>query len=92
MPRQTAGTRPQGGASHVQHLTGFDEEVQLGQLGEILENDDVVMSIELFDEKDNPIELMNEPLWRGVTMDEYHDGRWFRAEETRSGPNSFPSS
>ena len=33
----------------AQHLTGFDEEVQLGQLGEILESDDVVMSVEMFD-------------------------------------------
>ena len=35
----------------ARHLTGFDEEVQLGQLGEILENDSVVMTVELADEQ-----------------------------------------
>ena len=32
------------------HLTGFDDEVKLGQLGEILENDSVVMTVEFSDE------------------------------------------
>ena len=36
------------------HLTGFDEEVVLGQLGEILENDSVVMSVEFADEDRKP--------------------------------------
>ena len=35
----------------AKHLTGFDEEVKLGQLGEILENDSVVMSVEFADEE-----------------------------------------
>ena len=35
----------------AKHLTGFDEEVQLGQLGEILENDSVVMTVELSDKE-----------------------------------------
>ena len=35
----------------ARHLTGFDEEVQLGQLGEILENDSVVMTVEFTDER-----------------------------------------
>ena len=35
----------------TKHLTGFDEEVELGQLGEILENDSVVMSVEFADEE-----------------------------------------
>ena len=49
MPRSSGAMRTPGGDAHLQHLTGFDDEVQLGQLGEILESDDVVMSIELFD-------------------------------------------
>ncbi len=50
------------------HLTGFDDEVQLGQLGEILENDSVVMSIELVDQDQKRIRPTDELLWRGVTM------------------------
>ena len=38
-------------APMAKHLTGFDEEVKLGQLGEILENDSVVMSVEFTDER-----------------------------------------
>ena len=52
----------------AKHLTGFDEEVQLGQLGEILENDSVVMSVELADEDRKPASARREPLWRGVTL------------------------
>ena len=51
LPRQAGATRTQSGAPMARHLTGFDEEVQLGQLGEILENDSVVMTVELADEK-----------------------------------------
>ena len=78
MPRSSGAVRSPGGDAPLQHLTGFDDEVQLGQLGEILESDDVVMSIELFDQKDNRISLPGEPLWRGVTMDVYRNKRWFR--------------
>ena len=58
----------------ARHLTGFDEEVQLGQLGEILENDSVVMTVELTDEDGEPIRPDEEPLWRGVTMLRYDGG------------------
>ena len=63
------------------HLSGFDDEVQLGQLGEILENDSVVMSIEQFDRDGNRINPTADPgeqRWRGVTLDRYDRGRWRR--------------
>ncbi len=51
MPRRPTMARTRRAATPSRkHLTGFDDEVQLGQLGEILENDSVVMSVELFDE------------------------------------------
>ena len=40
LPRQAGATRLQPGGQMARHLTGFDEEVALGQFGEILENDD----------------------------------------------------
>ena len=52
----------------AKHLTGFDEEVKLGQLGEILENDSVVMSVEFADEDAQPTRPAAEPLWRGVAL------------------------
>ena len=51
LPRRAGATRNQADAPMSRHLTGFDEEVQLGQLGEILENDSVVMSVELTDDR-----------------------------------------
>ena len=51
LPRNPGAMRPQQpGGSSPRHLTGFDEEIQLGQLGEILENDTVVMTVEFVDE------------------------------------------
>jgi transglutaminase-like putative cysteine protease len=81
MPRWSSQARGAGGGAGVtKHLTGFNDEVKLGQMGEILESDDVVMSIELYDESDNrvPPPAGGEPLWRGVAMQTYDNGRWFR--------------
>ena len=60
------------------HLTGFDEEVRLGQLGEILENDTIFMTVEFFDEEGKTTYPTEEPYWRGVTMGEYENGQWKR--------------
>jgi hypothetical protein len=78
LPRRAGATRSQTGAPMSKHLTGFDEEVQLGQLGEILENDSVVMTVELTDQDDKTIRPVDEPLWRGVTLLRYEKGRWHR--------------
>ena len=51
LPRQAGATRNRSSGTMAKHLTGFDEEVKLGQLGEILENDSVVMSVEFADEE-----------------------------------------
>jgi hypothetical protein len=78
LPRQAGTTRSQPGTQMSRHLTGFDEEVQLGQLGEILENDSVVMTVELSDQDGNPIRPETELLWRGVTMLRYENKKWHR--------------
>jgi hypothetical protein len=80
MPRRSSMARLQTAALPARHLTGFDEEVRLGQLGEILENDSVVMSIELYDHDGNRTAPVSEPLWRGVTMSSYDKGRWLRPQ------------
>ena len=78
LPRQAGATRSQPGGQMAQHLTGFDEEVTLGQFGEILENDSVVMTVEFTDMDGKTISPPVEPLWRGVTMIRYEKGRWRR--------------
>jgi transglutaminase-like putative cysteine protease len=87
MPRYQSVARSQTGTSVPKHLTGFDDEVQLGQLGEILENDNVVLTVELEDNNGARIEPPSEPLWRGVTMAQYENGRWHRqGRDTASFP------
>lgn len=78
IPRQSAMARSRFGQAPGQHLTGFDEEVALGQLGEILENETPVMTVEFTDLDRNPVPPPTEPLWRGVTLNKYESGRWRR--------------
>ncbi len=78
LPRQAGATRSQPGAPMTRHLTGFDEEVALGQFGEILENDSVVMTVDFTDADGKTVDPPIEPLWRGVTMLLYEKGRWRR--------------
>jgi hypothetical protein len=89
LPRRAGATRNQGAPPMSRHLTGFDEEVQLGQLGEILENDTVVMTVELTDEQNETIRPVGEPLWRGVTMLRYDKGRWHRQAKPTQSVVSF---
>jgi transglutaminase-like putative cysteine protease len=89
MPRRSSMARVHTAAMPGRHLTGFDEEVKLGQLGEILENDSVVMSVELYDRDGTRVAPPGEPLWRGVTMSSYDKGRWLRPQRANPGP--FPS-
>lgn len=81
LPRQPGATRNRTTGSMSKHLTGFDDEVKLGQLGEILENDSVVMSVEFTDEQLVPIQPAGEPLFRGVALIRYESGSWKRHKE-----------
>lgn len=93
MPRQQASGSSARGDVLGQHLTGFDDEVQLGQLGEILENESVVMTIDLSSYPDGK-RLIPDPeqLWRGVAMAHYERGRWkkvaWRASQFSAEPTS----
>ena len=69
-------------------LTGFSEDVKLGDIGAILENDELVMEVSLFDADSkaaiNPKAYLDEfgsedPLFRGQVMEQYANGRWERA-------------
>jgi len=88
MPRRTMTGGSSSSDAVGKHLSGFDDEVQLGQLGEILENDSVVMSIETVDREGKRIVPVNggpEQRWRGVTLDRYGKGRWRRPKMRISG-------
>ncbi len=75
-PRLGGGTTtPLAGASP---MSGFSEEVQLGRMGEVLENDAVVMTIESFDSAGNRVQPDEETHWRGISLVNYRDGKWSR--------------
>lgn len=66
-------------------VTGFSEEVQLGEIGEILNNSRRVLQVKFFDnDTDKPLSVEEvakawgeeEPLFRGMVLDTYFDGRW----------------
>ncbi|WP_417847809.1 transglutaminase TgpA family protein [Thalassoglobus sp.] len=67
-----------------QALTGFTEEVSLGDMGEIMESDEVVVELQLvhptsnraFTPKEYDAYLGAEPLFRGTVMEIYDKGRW----------------
>jgi len=88
MPRRMMSGSSNSSDAVGKHLSGFDDEVQLGQLGEILENDSVVMSIETVDlagKRIVPNRAGPEQRWRGVTLDRYGKGRWRRPKLRMSG-------
>lgn len=68
-------------------LTGFTTEVRLGDMGEILESNENVMTVQVFDARTGiplaPLEaekyLGAEPLFRGAVLEEYLHGRWHRS-------------
>ncbi|MGE5192825.1 MAG: transglutaminaseTgpA domain-containing protein [Deltaproteobacteria bacterium] len=76
-------------------VTGFSDQVRLGQLGEILESNARVMVVEMFDnDSDEPLDIDEfaeqqgcpGPLFRGNVLDRYASGRWSadnRASRTR---------
>ena len=66
-------------------LTGFTEEVQLGEIGEILESNERVLQVRCFNNLTNePVDVeeyarligFEEPLFRGKTMGQYENGSW----------------
>lgn len=65
--------------------SGFAEEVQLGDIGQILEGTNTVLEVRMFDNSNNqPIDVVahsarlgfDEPLFRGSVLGEYANGKW----------------
>jgi transglutaminase-like putative cysteine protease len=65
--------------------SGFAEEVQLGDIGQILEGTQTVLEVRMFDQMtDQPLDIaehasrlgFDEPLFRGSVLGEYEKGKW----------------
>lgn len=84
-PRIWAGSFNLFSDTATQPLTGFAEEVSLGDMGEILENPDIVLEVEFFNHQTNErldVEATmaefgyDAPVFRGKVMGGYGNGRW----------------
>ena len=76
-------------------VTGFTNEIQLGEIGQILESNKPVLQVRCFDREKSggvPVEIpvaelstrlgYTEPLFRGSVMGRYKNGRWNVLEES----------
>lgn len=56
---------------------GFSKTVTLGELGEVVNNADLVMRVSFYrGNSGQAFELAHEPLFRGTVVTRYQDGRW----------------
>lgn len=69
---------------------GFSNTVLLGELGEVIDNPDLVMRIQFFRGRGNtPMQLENEPLLRGAVVSRYEDRKWSNAFQ--NSPANLPT-
>ncbi len=80
VPRTGSATisRGRGGISN---FIGFSENVTLGQIGELKENNEVVMRVRL-EESQTPRQQSLK--WRGVALDEFTGQSWKKSSEARN--------
>lgn len=85
MPRWSTKSGNRGGkVTAAKHLTGFTDSVRLGDMGEILNDDSVVLSMELTDERDQVLTAPPDLLLRGITLTGYGGGTWTRTTTVTS--------
>lgn len=80
-PRSGAAMFTRSG-SGPSNFIGFSESVQLGEIGTLKENDQVVMHVRI-DEPANTIGARRELRWRGVALDEFTGRAWKKSNESR---------
>ena len=77
IPRAESGAWRETDFEPTQRVVGFSSEVQLGELGAISESPEEVMKVYIYDaETGVPIELVDEPLFRGVVLTTYANRKW----------------
>ena len=78
-PRSGAAalTRTSGGLSH---FIGFSENVTLGEIGSLKQDDGIVMRVRIEDV--SPPSLLR---WRGVALDEFTGRAWKKSADARTG-------
>ncbi|HEV8368957.1 MAG TPA: DUF3488 and transglutaminase-like domain-containing protein [Pyrinomonadaceae bacterium] len=78
-PRSGSAALTRGG-SGLSHFMGFSENVTLGEIGNLKQDDGLVMRVRVEDSQ--PSTLLR---WRGVALDEFTGRGWRKSPEARSG-------
>jgi len=76
-PRSGAAALTRSGGT-LQNFVGFSENVTLGQIGILKQNDDVVMRVRVED-----AQPQREMRWRGVALDEFTGLGWRKSPQAR---------
>ncbi|HVC96860.1 MAG TPA: DUF3488 and transglutaminase-like domain-containing protein [Pirellulales bacterium] len=85
---KSASWRPR--AQIEQRVVGFSENVTLGELGELFEDESKVMRVEFHAADTNePYRIAGAPLLRGALLYQYESGQWRRDKGSRT-PNKWP--
>ena len=69
------------GSGQNNRLTGFSDSVKLGAIGQLLQNDEVVMRIKL----DNA-EYVENMRWRGIALDHFDNQNWSKSSARKDLP------
>ena len=79
----------EAGRKRAVALTGYTETVRLGEMGTILESNETVLRVRMFDVATDEVvsvedfareQGMDEPMFRGTVMSNYKDGQWQQAQ------------
>lgn len=65
-----------GSSSAGNRVTGFSDSVKLGEIGNLLQNDEIVMRVG-FEPQDLP--RISYPRWRGVALDKFDNKSWSKS-------------
>ncbi|HEX7295483.1 MAG TPA: DUF3488 and transglutaminase-like domain-containing protein [Pyrinomonadaceae bacterium] len=84
-PRSGAAAITRSG-SGPSHFVGFSENVALGEIGELKQDDALVMRVRVDDDK--PAENLR---WRGVALDEFTGRGWRKSAESRRNTKNLTS-
>ena len=81
-------------SSPRQARVGFAREISLDEMGQILQSDDLVMRVDLYDENGAPYLVYGEPYFRGRALDTYlsgqgGNGRWIHTVKEGDRPHAL---
>jgi transglutaminase-like putative cysteine protease len=62
-----------GNSASGSRVTGFSDSVRLGEIGNLLQNDEIVMRVG-FEQGD--FQTLSNPRWRGVALDRFDNKNW----------------